>query len=575
MKKFFKVLLPVLLVALLLGGGIWYLRNYQGDFFSNFLQRRGDAAMAGEHYTTALRYYRWAWELDDTDPDLAVSLASAYAHTDNYTKAEYTLVNAIAAMPEELQLYLALSETYVAQDKLLDASQLLDRVENESIRTQLTEARPDAPVLTPESGYYSEYISVGLEASSGTAYLSVDGSFPSLEDDAYAAPVQLTAGETSAIALCIGDNGLVSSAVYASYTIGGVVEPVTLQDSALDTYIRQLLELGQDDAIMSNALWAISELTVPQDVTSLADLRYFTGLKTLTIQNFQGGDFSFLENLSQLEHVDFTGSLVTSDTLSLLGQQKNLKWLNLSTCGVSDLSSLSGCTQLEYLTLANDHVADLTPLAACGNLQELYLRGNAITALDTLGTMDQLQRLDLSYNAVTNLGALAACKQLTALNLSHCSLADISAVGNIPSLTKLVASSNALETIDGLENCVNLTELDLSDNKLISVVELSGIDTLKTVNLNYNDIVNAPHFSQNSQLEKFYADHNFMEDLSGLANCLHLNYVTLDYNNISNIDVLANCYNLVEVNVFGTRIHTNAAVQKLLDKGIIVNYTPE
>ena len=224
-----------------------------------------------------------------------------------------------------------------------------------------------------------------------------------------AAPVQLTAGETSAIALCIGDNGLVSSAVYASYTIGGVVEPVTLQDSALDAYIRQLLELGQDDAIMSNALWAISELTVPQDVTSLADLRYFTGLKTLTIQNFQGGDFSFLENLSQLEHVDFTGSLVTSDTLSLLGQQKNLKWLNLSTCGVSNLSSLSGCTQLEYLNLANDQVADLTPLAACGNLQELYLRGNAITALDTLGTMDQLQRLDLSYNAVTNLGALAAC----------------------------------------------------------------------------------------------------------------------------------------------------------------------
>ena len=95
------------------------------------------------------------------------------------------------------------------------------------------------------------------------------------------------------------------------------------------------------------------------------------------------------------------------------------------------------------------------------------------------------------------------------------------------------------------------------------------------MNLNYNDIVNAPHFSQNSQLETLYADHNFMEDLSGLANCLHLNYVTLDYNNISNIDVLANCYNLVEVNVFGTRIHSNAAVQKLLDKGIIVNYTPE
>ena len=99
MKKFFKVLLPVLLVALLLGGGIWYLRNYQGDFFSNFLQRRGDAAMAGEHYTTALRYYRWAWELDDTDPELAVSLASAYELEGGVIKSARLVFGGVAPVP--------------------------------------------------------------------------------------------------------------------------------------------------------------------------------------------------------------------------------------------------------------------------------------------------------------------------------------------------------------------------------------------------------------------------------------------------------------------------------------------
>lgn len=575
MKRACKIILPILLIALLLCGGFWYLKNYQRSFVAGFLERRGDSAMSASHYSSAVRYYRWAWELDSADPTLAISLADAYRHVDNYTKAEYTLVNAISATPEELQLYLALSETYVAQDKLLDASRLLDRVEQAEIRAELERMRPAEPVLTPESGYYSQYISVSLTSADATAYLSLDGEFPSLEDDAYTDPVQLSAGETAVAALCIGENHLVSSAVYASYTIGGVVEPVTLQDSTLDTCVRQLLNLSETDVIMTDALWEITELTVPQGVTTLSDLTYFTGLKTLTIQNYQGGDFSFLSNLSQLEHVDFTNSLITSDTIALLGQQTNLKWLSLNSCGVSNLSGLSTCAALEYLDLANNHISDLSALANCSNLAELYLRGNAVTKLDVLATMEQLQRLDLSYNAVENLDALKACTKLTALNLSHCALTDISAVGNIPSLTKLVASSNALETIDGLEHCVNLTEIDLSDNKLISVVELSGIDTLKTVNINYNDVVNVPHFSQNSQLEKFYADHNFMEDLSGLAACTHLNYVTLDYNNISNIDVLANCYSLVEVNVFGTKIHTNAAVQKLLDRDIIVNYTPE
>ena len=574
MKKALRVILPLLLVVLILGGGFWYFKTYQGALLSDFLASRGDAAMESERYGRAVRYYQWAWDLDDSDPDLAIRLAAAYRGDDNYTKAEFTLVNAISKTPEEIDLYLALSETYVLQDKLLDASEMLDNIANETARTELTQMRPEAPELTPESGYYTEYISVSASAAEGTIYMSVDGSFPSVENGAYTEPVQLSAGESKAVAVTVGENYLVSSATYAAYTIGGVVEEVTLSASALDAYVRELLGVDSESVLMTNQLWTITEMTISSEVTSLEDLKYFTGLKSLTIQNRQTDDFGFLSNLSQLEQVDFSGSLITTQTIELLGNQKNLKHLNLSSCGVSNLSGLSGCTQLEYLNLNNDQVADLSPLSGCTNLTELYLSGNAVTALDDIAALTSLQKLDLSYNAVQNLGALAACTQLSELNISHCSLVDLSAVGSLTSLTVLNASANELESISGLENCTNLTKVDLSDNKLTSVDALGQIDSLKEININYNDVVNVPSFSSSSQLEKFYADHNFLEDLSGLANCPNLNYVTLDYNNISNINVLADCPNLVEVNVFGTNIHSADAVQTLLDRGIIVNYDP-
>ena len=580
MKKILKILIPVVIVALLIAGGVWYFTNFQSSLASQFLQSRGDAALEDENYDLAVTYYQWAWELEPGDPALSMDLASAYRGIDNFTKAEYTLVNAISACPDNIDLYLALSETYIAQDKLLDAALMLDNITNEAVRAELEQMRPEPPVLEPESGYYTEYISVGLAVpvsvldQGGSAYLAVGGQYPSLTDDVYANPIELGSGETKAIAVCVGENNLVSTMVYGGYTIGGVIEEVTLSDSVLDSHVRQMLELEADEVLMTDDLWAITELTVPEGVTSLADLSYFTGLTSLTIQNYQNDDFSFLANLSQLETVDFSGSLITTQTINLLGQQKNLKWLSLNASGVSNLNGLATCTALEYLDVSNDHVTDLAPLANCPNLKELRLSSNAITSLDVVATLNNLQILDLSYNAVENLAALRACTQLQELNLSHCSLEDISALGEIPSLTHLNASSNQLTSIDGLENCVNLVEIDLSENTIVSIIQLSDINSLTMININYNDVVSVPNFTTDSHLQKFYADHNFMENLSALANCQNLNYVTLDYNNISNIDALADCPNLVEVNVFGTNIHSNADVQALLNHGIIVNYTP-
>ena len=45
------------------------------------------------------------------------------------------------------------SQTYIAQDKILDAEQMLDRITSSDVKAQIDALRPRAPVLSPESGY--------------------------------------------------------------------------------------------------------------------------------------------------------------------------------------------------------------------------------------------------------------------------------------------------------------------------------------------------------------------------------------------------------------------------------------
>ena len=575
MKKTLITILCLVLVLALIGGAAWYFLVYQRDMTAErCAELAGDAAAAGR-YKRAIRLYTTACELDPENCDLALALADTYVAVDNYTKAEYTLVHAISDHPNIVAPYLALSRIYVAQDKLLDAQQMLDHVENEAVRAQLDQMRPEAPVLSPESGYYSDYISVSLTYRSGTPYLRVDGEYPSTADAPYSTPVELPGGESSVSAIVVGENGLVSHVTINGYTIGNIVEEVSFASSSFESFVRETLSLDSASPVMTDNLWDVTELIVPDTVTEVSDLQYFTGLKSLTLQNYHGGDYSFLESMPMLETLDLSQSSVSTIALETIDAMPALRILNLNACGISDVSNLKSLSSLQSLDLGANSVTSVAPLARCTGLQTLNLSSNGISDISPLTSLKQLQELDLSYNAPTTLAPLAQCTELRRLDLSNCSLIDISALKQCTKLTHLTASHNDLTGIAGLEACTSLEEVDLSYNKLTSIDELGGIDSLLLININENDVKNVPAFSSNCRLQKFYADHNFLEDLSGLTALPYLNYVTLDYNNIDNIDALADCENLVQVNVFHTNITTAEAVSALTDRSIIVNYTPD
>lgn len=568
MKRALKWILSLFLVLALLLGAAWFFLRYQPEIATGILTGWGSHALESGRYSMAIRYYGWAYQLSEQDPELAIALADAYKAAGNYTKAEYTLANAIAA-GAPLPVYEALCQTYVAQNKLLDAVSMLDQVADPAVKAELDAQRPAPPTSSLAPGFYSQYMNVTISGQ-GKLYLGMGEEYPSTATP-YEGPISLELGETSIRAVAVGENGLVSPLSIFGYTISGVVEPVTLSDPALDAYVRQLLGRSGDSALTTADLWSITELTVPTEASSLEDLTYFTGLTALVIQGKENLDLSFLAQMPELTTLDLAGSVISAQDLPLVGSLGKLTSLNLAGCSLSTLSGLEGLTALTSLDLSDNSISDLTPLAGCKGLTTLNLQRNAIASFGPLANLSALTSLDLSYNALADFSAVATCAALQFLDVSNNVLPSLTGIGSLGALTELNGSYNQLTEVTGLGSCAALVKLNLSNNALTSMDDLATLTHVTEIDVSYNDILTIPDFPEDAALVTFNGCHNYFEDVSGLAGLNTLNYVYLDYNNITDINVLSTCINLIQVGVFQTNVSDASA---LLDMNVIVSYNP-
>lgn len=552
MKYILKIFLIVLLVVAIIGAACWFFLVQRPDLTMSVFAHWGDYFYDVGRYNRAVSLYETACKLSPDNANLPVRLAQAYINSGNYTKAEYTLVSAITNNPESVQLYVALSKTYIEQDKILDAEQMLDRITSADVKAQIDALRPNAPVLSPESGYYSEYIDVAVTATGGTAYLAVNQDYPSIETDAYEAPVTLEAGDSKVVVVTVAENGLVSDAVYGGYTIGSVVEEVTLSDSALDSYVRELLGKSAADTIMSDELWDIEELTLPEGVQDISDLTRFAGLKTLTIQNATGLDLSVLPQLTTLQTLDLSGTTLPTSTLDAIGTLPELKKLVLQSCAVTAINPLVGLSNLEYLDLTNNSVTDLTAITALEHLKDLYLTNNPVKSITYLNS----------------------CLELERLHIENCGVSRLSSLAGNTSLQELYASNNEISDISVLSDCVSLSVLDISDNQVKDVSVIANLPELTYFLASHNQIESLPAFdTANCKLVRINVNNNQLTDLSPLKGLPALNYIFADYNQISDISGLEDCPLLTQLNLFDNPVN-EAQVKALQEIGRIVNYTP-
>lgn len=552
MKYTLKIFLIVLLIVAILAAACWFFLVQRADLTMSVFAHWADRFYDAGRYARAASFYQIACRLAPENANLPIRLAQAYTSLGNYTKAEYTLVNAITENPESVELYVALSKAYIAQDKILDAEQMLSRITSETVKAQIDALRPNAPVISPESGYYSEYIDVSVSATGGTPYAALNKDYPSIETDAYETPITLSGGESKIVVVTVAENGLVSDAVYAGFTIGSVVERVTLSDAALDSYVRELLGKDATSALMSDELWEIEELVLPAGVQDLSDLTRFAGLKSLTIQDTAILDFSVLGQLTTLETLDLSGSTLASYVLDTIGTLPELKTLILQSCAITSINSFVGLSNLEYLDLTNNSVSDLTAITALEHLKDLYLTNNPVNSI--------------SY--------LNSCLELERLHIENCGVSRLTSIAGNTSIQELYASNNEISDISVLSDCVSLSVLDVSNNHVKDVSVLTSLPELTYFLAENNQIETLPAFDvETCKLVRINVNNNQLTDLSPLKGLQSLNFIFADYNQISDISGLEDCPLLTQLDLWDDPVDEEQ-VKALQDIGRIVNYNP-
>lgn len=234
--------------------------------------------------------------------------------------------------------------------------------------------------------------------------------------------------------------------------------------------VQVLVLLGDEITVDGEAPASMSQ-SETGSVTSLADLAYFPGLKTL--------------------------------------------WINSQP--VSDISAVANCTQLEFLSLCYNEISDLAPLGNLTQLEQLYLYGNEIADISPLAGLTKLDSLGLGQNMISDLSPLSGLKKLTFLRVHNNNVSDLTPLAGMYQLEDLVITGNLVSDLTPLGALSRLSLLRASDNMITDVTPLSGLVRLEELQLADNAITDASPLTKLVKLSYLDITGNPVNDVSGLA----------------------------------------------------------
>ena len=577
MKKAFRIIIPLVLVIAILFCTGWYLLVYDRAFTRDILLNVARSLEDSGNLTASAWFYNYAYKQAGDNDAVAIELSNQYKSTGNYTKAEYTLTTAIAD-GGGVDLYIALSKLYVEQNKLLDAVRMISNITNRSIKSRLEQMRPAAPTCTPDpikdGSHYTQYISIDISGEGKAMYVNTKGLFPSTETDLYnKQSITLQDGENTIYAITVGENGLVSPVSIFAFTVGGVVKQVEFADTAVETALREILNVRSEKPLYTSDLWTIQEFTVPADAKKLDDLQHLMFLKTLKMDAAPSGQLVHIAKLPNLEEVIISNTTLQAEDLTHLGRLQSLQRLTLQKCGLSTVAGLDQAKNLTYLDLSDNSLRNVLSLSALQNLQELDLSNNALNDLLALSGLKNLISLDVSHNELTSLIPISTVSGLEKLDVSYNNLTDLTGIAQLSHLVDLNASNNQLTVVSVLAANTQLAVLNISDNQIVDISPLSALNRLTNFKFSNNKVTALPAWDKNCTLVNINGTNNLIRTLAPLQGLPYLNNVYMDDNaEISNVEILKSCPLLIQVNVARTKVTRNVQVNPLTSMGVIVIY---
>lgn len=331
------------------------------------------------------------------------------------------------------------------------------------------------------------------------------------------------------------------------------------------------------------------------DITDLSDLSELKSLRTLHLDGNEIEDFSPLYDLKKLTMLTISdieikesqlkelkeklpGCLIYSDEakedvvdITLGGKtfKSNVTELDLSGCGVKDISPLSVCTKLTKLDLSDNSISDISPLVDIPGLTELDLSDNDIGDISPLVSITKLMKLDLSNNSIRSAAAIKELTKLTELQLGGNKLGSFSAVEKLTSLKTLGLNDTGLKDADlsSLYNLKNLKKLNIEDNGSLTESAVSALQKkLPGCTISHSEFAKPIELGGRS----FPADSETVEanglgitDISKVAGFTNIKHLDLSKNNISNISALSSLTSLETLDLSSNKLSDVSALHSL------------
>ncbi|MFZ4521444.1 MAG: leucine-rich repeat domain-containing protein [Bacteroidales bacterium] len=194
----------------------------------------------------------------------------------------------------------------------------------------------------------------------------------------------------------------------------------------------------------------------------------------------------FYRFLAQIVH---TGSVNLSDNKAIvnlepLNKLSDLKEVNISGTGITDLMPMRNLNKLEILDISNTGVSTLEPLHYCIHINQLRLKGTPVSDLSVVPSFQSLSTLDISGTKVTSADALKDITTLTDLRMNNTSVSDLTPVAGLVNLEMLNISATPVASLEALKGLANLRILWCDSTKIKSLAPLAGLSRIQRMYCN-------------------------------------------------------------------------------------------
>jgi Leucine-rich repeat (LRR) protein len=155
---------------------------------------------------------------------------------------------------------------------------------------------------------------------------------------------------------------------------------------------------------------------------------------------------------------------------------KQLKYLDLASDKLTDISSLPKSSPFNYITFRSNQITDISPLKHYPTLTRLTLNYNNVSDLSALRNCKLLKRLDADRNDITDLSPISGLTKLESLALKrNRRLVDISPIVGLTNLRSLIIVETKVSDIKFLKNLKKLERLALNDCPNISKEQIDEL----------------------------------------------------------------------------------------------------